>query len=120
MQLFAVLGHPDQPHFPYPPPPHHPPPAPQPPLLTKKKTTSQLRRQERRQCEACNKADEAISNTHTIDSEKNLSDSDIVSKSKGVEKILDGEVNMPAIRQVLKRPGGRFSKTYNLPFSIQM
>ena len=101
MQLSAVLGHPDQPHFPHPPPPHHPPPPPQPPLLTKKKTPSQLRRQEQRQCEARKKADEAMSKTHTTDSEKNVSDSDIVSKSKEGEIILEGEVEMPDVKQVV-------------------
>ena len=75
--------------------------APQPPLLTKKKTSSQLRRQERRQCEARKKADEAMSNTHTTDSEKNISFSDIVSKSKEVEIILEGEVDMPGANQVV-------------------
>ena len=58
MQLSAVLGHPDQPHFPHPPPPpHH---TPSPPLAPgKKKCPSQLRRQERRKCEAKAKADKA-------------------------------------------------------------
>ena len=61
MQLSAVLGHPDRPHFPHPPPPppHH---APSPPLApVKKKSPSQLRRQERRKCEAEAKADKAAS-----------------------------------------------------------
>ena len=40
MQLSAVLGHPDQPHFPHPPPP---PPS----SSLKRKSPSQLRRQER-------------------------------------------------------------------------
>ena len=60
MQLSAVLGHPDRPHFPHPPPhPHH---APSPPLApVKKKSPSQLRCQERRKCEAEEKADKAAS-----------------------------------------------------------
>ena len=54
MQLSAVLGHPDQPHFPHPPPPDH---APSPPLApVKKKSPSQQRK-----CEAEAKADEAAS-----------------------------------------------------------
>ena len=63
MQLSALLGHPEQPHFNQPPtpPPHHPPPPTSPPLLTKKKTPSQMRRQERRQREAGKKAAEATS-----------------------------------------------------------
>ena len=56
MQLSAVLGHPDQPHFPHPPPQHHPPSSPPP---KKKKSPSQLRRQERRKQEAIGKAEEA-------------------------------------------------------------
>ena len=64
MQLSAVLGHPDQPHFPHsPPPPHH---APAPPV-NKKKCLSQLRRQERRKREAKANADEATSELHNID-----------------------------------------------------
>ena len=58
MQLSAVLGHPDQPHFPHPPPPPHHTPSPS--LAPgKKKSPSQLRRQERRKCEAKAKADKA-------------------------------------------------------------
>ena len=71
MQLSAVLGHPDQPHFPQPPPPaHHP--SPPPPVA--KKSPSQLRRQERRKREAEDKADEAISNINIIseDNENHL------------------------------------------------
>ena len=64
MQLSALLGHPDQLHFPHPPPPHH---ASTPPV--KKKSPSQLRRQERRKCQAETKA---ASNNDIIseDSEK--------------------------------------------------
>ena len=43
MQLAALLGHPDQPHFPH--PPSHPPPLP-PTLSCKRKSPSQLRRQD--------------------------------------------------------------------------
>jgi hypothetical protein len=42
-----------------------------------------------------------MSNTHTTDSEKNLSDSDIVSKSKEVDIIIEGEVDMPGVNQVV-------------------
>ena len=57
MLLSAVLGHPDQPHFPHPPPQDH---ALSPPLAqVKKKSPSQLGRQERRKCEANAKADKA-------------------------------------------------------------
>ena len=59
MQLSAVLGHPDQPHFPHPPPHHHPPPPPSFPPARKRKSPSQLRRQERRKQEALAKAEEA-------------------------------------------------------------
>ena len=63
MELSAVLGLPDQPHFPPPPPPtHHAPPPP-----TKKKSPSQLRRQERRRREAeAVAADKADSNINII------------------------------------------------------
>ena len=47
MQLSAVMGHPDLPHFPHPPPPF-PPTS---PSAKKKKSPSQLRRQERRRQE---------------------------------------------------------------------
>ena len=61
MQLSAVLGHPDQPHFPHPPPHHqHPPPHSFPPQK-KRKSPSQLRRQERRKQEALARAEEAES-----------------------------------------------------------
>ena len=66
MQLSAVLGHPDQPHFPHPPPHHpsHPPPSH--PIPKKKKSPSQLRRQERRRKEALAKAVEASANRNII------------------------------------------------------
>ena len=74
LQLSAVLGHPDQPHFPHPPPSHPPhtlPPSPPPP--SKKKSPSQLRRQERRKQEALAEADKAASNTQNFkESEKDL------------------------------------------------
>ena len=56
MQLSAVLGHPEQPHFPHPPPAHPPPtvhpstPSVQP--KQKNKSPSKIRRQERRYLEA--------------------------------------------------------------------
>ena len=59
MQLSAVLGHPDQPHFPHPPPHHHPPPSF--PPQKKRKSPSQLRRQERRKQEALARAEEVES-----------------------------------------------------------
>ena len=56
MQLSAVLGHPEQPHFPHPPPAHPPPPVhpSTPPVQPKqkKKSPSKMRRQERRHLEA--------------------------------------------------------------------
>ena len=60
MQLSAVLGHPDLPHFPHPP---SPPPFPPPTALSakKKKSPSQLRRQERRRQEALARAEEVSS-----------------------------------------------------------
>lgn len=88
MQLSAVLGHPDQPHFPHPPPP---PPT----SSLKRKSPSQLRRQERRRDGAASRDKEAaaevvdetakvqsanntkgyINSTEDLeDSEKNLSD----------------------------------------------
>ena len=99
MQLSALLGHPEQPHFNQPLPPHHHPSPSSPPLLTKKKTPSQVRRQERRQREAGKKADEANSKTHIPDdSENNLSDS--VAKPKEAEIVCEAEVEMPAVMQV--------------------
>ena len=72
MQLSAVLGLPDQPHFSHPPPPSHHAPPPQPP--PKKKSPSQLRRQERRQREADVKAaNEAVSSLN-INSEEHESE----------------------------------------------
>ena len=61
MQLSAVLGHPDQPHFSHPRPPHHTSPPPAFPPHRKRKSPSQLRRQERRKREALAKAEKAAS-----------------------------------------------------------
>ena len=60
MQLSAVVGHPDQPHFPYPPhPSHHSPSSPL--VQVKKKSPSQLRRQVQRKCDAEAKASKTAS-----------------------------------------------------------
>ena len=73
MQLSALLGHPDQPHFPDP-SPHHPPPLPSSPPFPshrKNKSPSQLRCQERRQQEV--RAAEAAAPTVIIEeTEKDL------------------------------------------------
>ena len=61
LQLSAVLGHPDQPHYLHPPTPHHTPPPASFPPHRKRKSPSQLRRQERRKKEASAKAGEAAS-----------------------------------------------------------
>ena len=80
MQLSAVLGHPDQPHFPHsPPPPHH---APAPPV-NKKKCPSQLRRQERRKHEAEAKADKATSEEENIYEDVEKRPSIVVSTEMG-------------------------------------
>jgi hypothetical protein len=85
MQLSAVLGLPDQPHFSHPPPPSHP--APPPPL--KKKSPSQLRRQERRQREAeARAADEAVSNLNINSKEPESELLSDVSNPKGTEIVL--------------------------------
>ena len=68
IQLSAVLGHPDQPHFPY-------PPSSYPPSQFKKKSPSQLRRQERRRQEALEKA------SATKVAEKDMSDKAVKSAS---------------------------------------
>jgi hypothetical protein len=97
MQLSAVLGHPDQPHFPHPPSPAH---HPSPPPPVKRKSPSQLRRQERRKREAENKADEAIPNINIIskDNENHLSTGVPTSKeTEIVEKAIVGE---PAVKLV--------------------
>ena len=57
MQLSAMLGHPDQPHFPH--PPSHPPPPP-PTSSCKRKSPSQLRRQDRRRKEAASRVEETL------------------------------------------------------------
>ena len=72
MQLSAVLGHPDQPHFPHSSPPQ--PPSPPFSAPKKKKSPSQLRRQERRRQEALTKAKEAASVTVMEETEENVSD----------------------------------------------
>ena len=69
MHLSAVLGHPDQPHFPHQ-PPHHPPP-PSHPIPKKEKSPSQLRRQEQRKREALAKAVEASAIINIIVEEHN-------------------------------------------------
>ena len=72
MQLSAVLGHPDQPHFPHSSPPQ--PPSPPFSAPKKKKSPSQLRRQERRRQEALTKAKEAALVTVIEETEENVSD----------------------------------------------
>ena len=75
MQLSALLGHPDQPHFPDPSPHHPPPPPSSPPFPShrKNKSPSQLRCQERRQQEV--RAAEAAAPTVIIEeTEKDLPD----------------------------------------------
>ena len=70
MQLSAVLGHPDQPHFPHPPPLHSPhplPPSPHPPF--KKKSPSQLHHHERRKHEALAKEEQISKKTTEKDVE---------------------------------------------------
>ena len=91
MQLYAVLGHPDHPHFPHPPPhhpsphhhpPHHPPNLPSSyPIPKKKKSPSQLRRQERRQQEALAKAGKASASISIIIEEHNGVDKSTENKS---------------------------------------
>ena len=86
LQLSAVLGHPDQPHFPHPPPPHPPHPLPpSPPPPSKKKSPSQLRRQERRKQEALAKADKAAPKTQILnESEKDLSVNELNDTEKDI------------------------------------
>ena len=85
MQLSAVLGHPDQPHFPRPPPPQAPFPPPK-----KSKSPSQLRRQERRQGEALTKAENAASPSHIT------KESDTVL----IENVVEGDIETPAVKVV--------------------
>ena len=100
MQLSALLGHPEKPHFNQPPPPlHHPPPPTSLPLLTKKKTPSQMRRQERRQREAGKKAAEATAKTHITDGAENIL-SNSVAQPKQAEIICEAEVVMPPVKLV--------------------
>ena len=74
MLLSAVLGNPDQPHFPH--PRHHSPTPPPYPCHKKKKSPKKLRCQEGRQQEALAKAEEATSTTIiTEEPDKVLSDS---------------------------------------------
>ena len=87
LQLSAVLGHPDHPHFPYPPPP--PSPTPSPSVLKKKKSPSQLRRQERRRQEALARAEKA---GPTINIEKAASTEDVAGAEKDSSVIVDSEV----------------------------
>ena len=86
LQLSAVLGHPDHPHFPYPPPP--PSPTPSPSVLKKKKSPSQLRRQERRRQEALARAEKAAP---TINIEKAASTGDVEGAEKDSSDIVDSE-----------------------------
>ena len=95
MQLSAVLGHPDQPHFPDS-PPHHPhPPSSSPPFPShrKKKSPSQLRRQERRQQEV--KVTKAAAPTVIVeDTEKDLSGSMVC------EVVAEAETNNMTVKVV--------------------
>ena len=95
MQLSAVLGLPDQPHFSHPPPyPHHAPP-PQP----KKKSPSQFRRQERRRHEAEAVAgDKADSNVNIIVEEHESEVSHDVSIPKETEIVLEANIEEPAVK----------------------
>ena len=95
MQLSAVLGLPDQPHFSHPPPyPHHAPP-PQP----KKKSPSQLCRQERRRHEAEAVAgDKADSNVNIIVEEHESEVSHDVSIPKETEIVLEADIEEPAVK----------------------
>ena len=59
MQLSAVLGHLDHPHFPHHPPPQPPPPISSPLILKKNKSPSKLRRLEGGRHEVLARAEEA-------------------------------------------------------------
>ena len=86
IQLSAVLGHPDQPHFPY-------PPASTPPPQFIKKSPSQLRRQECRRQEALEKAS-ATKVAEKDVAEKDMSDKAVKSVSvadQAKEKSFEGE-----------------------------
>jgi hypothetical protein len=93
MELSAVLGLPDQPHFPHPPPPpHHAPPPP-----TKKKSPSQLRRQERRLREAeARAAGEAVPSVNINYEEHESELGNNVSNPKATEIVVDAEKEKPA------------------------
>ena len=90
MQLSANLGHPDQPHF-----PHPPPPSSFPPTKIRKKSPSQLRRQERRQREACRKAEEAASLTNIIEEPDN-----VFSDSGLIKVVLEADVDNTSEKNV--------------------
>ena len=99
MQLSAVLGRPDLPHFPPPSPPcpHSSPPAPQ-----KKKFPSQPLRQEHCQQEARTKADEADPKTQNNDgTEKNLYDG--VTNDKLAEVIVEAAAEIPEIHKCIRK-----------------
>ena len=86
MQLSAVLGHPDQPHFPDPPPPPST-------SSLKRKSPSQLRRQERRRDDAASRDKEAVAGvvdeTAKKQSENNTNDDIILT-----EDLEDSEKNL--------------------------
>ena len=101
MQLSAVLGHPDQPHFPDPSPHHpHPPPFSPPfPSHMKKKSPSQLRRQERRQQEV-RAAEAAVPTVIIEETEKDLSD-----------EVLEAEINNATVK-IVENPAEDASTTF--------
>ena len=94
MQLSAVLGHPDQPHFPHP-PPHHPPPPQSFPPPKKKKSPSQLRRQERRKQEALGKAEEAGSTKTVIEEPE-----EVFYKNVSIEVVSEAEFDNTSVKIV--------------------
>ena len=94
MQLSALLGHPDQPHFSHPPPP--PQHAPSPPL--KKKSPSQLRRQERRKREAEARADKAASEKESISEDDEKRPSTVASNVKETEIVIEANTEEPAVK----------------------
>ena len=85
LQLSAMLGHPDQPHFPHP----SPPPS---TSSCKRKSPSQLRRQDRRRKEAVFRVDETakdlVKETAAKPSEKNTE-----KDAHATEKLPDSEKN---------------------------
>ena len=100
MQLSAVLGHPDQPHFPHPPPPHSPPHPPPPsfPPVPKKKSPSQLRRQERRQYEASINSQRAASKESAS---SNLGDGKPAASSPGETKRIYLSILMKELKMLI-------------------